>query len=492
MKIMRFTKKFLIIAASALLLIPTSCNEDILYLEPYNSLSYEVVFNGVDDFETALMGVYSGLRSSSYYGKNLTIIPDIMTDNAYAKSGFTNSYGYVHQWNIQPGTSEFENFFYAGYIVITRASNVINYSNGFTPDPDTEEERARLRQIRGEAYLARAMAHFDLLRTFGPRYDASTASSDLGIPIITNSEVGTPARANVEAVYNQIFSDISNALERMEETDWEKGYRFTPAAAYALLSRIHLTRGEWEEAADYAGDVIEMTQYSLVETQTALRNMYINDDGSEIIFQLAIKNTTEFSTAIGTEYIGTQPGVRINPNYLVTPELVNLYDPFEDKRFLAFIKTNVLLTGTSLRGITNEKQVGRSDLARGVNSAKPFMLAEMYLNKAEAHAMNNEFDLAQGAIDALLSKRINNHTSTDLTGDDLIDFIRLERRKEFAFEGHYWFDLKRWGEGFTRYGNPLSNFPNDLTIIADDYRWQWPIPQHEMNANKNMKQNDGY
>ncbi len=489
---MRFTKKFLIIAASALLLIPTSCNEDILYLEPYNSLSNEVVFNGVDDFETALMGVYSGFRSGSYYGKNFTIIPDLMTDNAYAKSGFTNSYGYVHQWNIQPGTSEFENFFYAGYIVITRASNIINYSNGFTPDPDTEEERARLRQIRGEAYLARAMAHFDLLRAYGPRYNTATASSDLGIPIITTSEVGTPARANVEAVYDQIFSDISNALERMEETDWEKGYRFTPAAAYALLSRIHLTRGEWQEAADYAGDVIEMTQYSLVETQTALRNMYTGDDGSEIIFQLAIKNITEFSTAIGTEYIGTQPGIRINPNYLVTPELADLYDPFEDKRFLSFWSTNVLLDGTNLRGIISEKHVGRPDLSRGVNSAKPFMLAEMYLNKAEAHAMNNEFDLAQDAINELLSTRINNYTETTLTGDDLIDFIRLERRKEFAFEGHYWFDLKRWNEGFTRYANPLSNFPSDLSISANDYRWQWPIPQHEINANENMKQNDGY
>ena len=485
---MRFTKKFLIIAASALLLIPTSCNEDILYLEPYNSLSNEIVFNSVDDFETALMGVYSGLRSGSYYGKNFTIIPDLMTNNAFAKLGFTNSYGYVHQWNIQPGTGELENFFYAAYIVITRASNVINYSNEFTPDPDTEEERARLRQIRGEAYLARALAHFDLVRTYGPRYNAATASSDLGVPVITTGEVGSPARANVEAVYDQIFSDINNALERLVLTE---NYRFSPAAAYALLSRIHLTRGEWQEAAEYATDVIVMHN-PLVETQTALRNMYTSDNGNEIIFQLAIRDIAEFSTAIGTEYIGTQPGIRINPNYLVTPELADLYDPFEDQRFLAFIKTNVLLSGTNIRGITNEKQVGRTDLARGVNSAKPFMLAEMYLNKAEAHAMNNEFDLAQGAIDTLLSRRINNHTSTVLTGDDLIDFIRLERRKELAFEGHYWFDLKRWGEGFIRYANPLSNFPSDLSISANDYRWQWPIPQHEMNANENMKQNDGY
>lgn len=494
MKVMRIKNKFLIIVASALLFIPTGCKDDILYLEPYGSLSNEIVFNSVDDFETALMGVYSGFRSGSYYGKNFVVLPDIMTDNVYAKTGFTNAYGYVHTWNIQPGTSEFENFFYAAYRVIVRASNIINYSEGFTPTPNTEDERKRLRQIRGEAFLARALAHFDLLRVYAPAYNAASAATDLGVPVITVGEVGSPPRATVAKVYEQIFSDIAAAKERMTTLSWTTKFRFTPTVAEALLSRIHLYRGEWDLAIAASNNVTTAIPVTnLISDQTALRNMYRDDNGTEILFQLIIANIQENPGSIGSEYIGPQPGVRIAPNYLVTPELASLYDPFDDRRFLAFVKTNVLLTGTNIRGITAEKYIGRTDLARGVNSAKPFMLAEIYLNKAEAHAMKGSEDVfANAALDSLLTRRIVNYTPQNLTGQALIDQIRLERRKELAFDGHYWFDLKRWNQGFHRYANPLSNFPNDLIINPGDYRWQWPIPQHEMNVNNNMKQNAGY
>lgn len=491
---MRIKNKILIIVASAIMFIPSGCNTDILYLEPYGSLSNDVVFNSVDDFETALMGVYSGLRSGSYYGKNFVVLADLLTDNTYAKTGFTNAYGYVHTWNIQPGTSEFESFFAAAYRVITRASNVINYSESFVPNPNTQEERDRLKQIRGEAFLARAIAHFDLLRVYAPRFNAATATTDLGVPVITVSEVGAPARATVAQVYTQIFADITSAKERLAIASWTNKGRFTPVVIEALLSRIYLYRGEWEQSIVASNNVINaISADNLINNQTALKSMYANDAGSEIIFHLVIASLTENPGSIGTEYIGPQPGVRISPNYLVTPELAALYDPFNDIRFLAFIKTNVLLVGTNIRGITCEKYPGRSDLSRGVNSAKVFMLAEIFLNKAEAHAMKgSEDNLANQALNTLLSKRILGYTDQNLSGSALIDAIRLERRKELAFDGHYWLDLKRWNLGFQRFANPLSNFPNDLIISAGDYRWLWPIPQHEMNTNNNMKQNLGY
>jgi starch-binding outer membrane protein, SusD/RagB family len=493
---MKIKNILVILTASLLLLAPTSCKDDFLYLEPHGSLSNELVFNSVEDFETALMGVYAGLRSGSYYGSNFVHLGDIMTDNCYARSGFTNSYGYVHTWNVQSGQGEFQNFFAAAYRVIARASNVLNYSEDFTTTTAAQAER--LKQVRAEAFFARALAHFDLLRVYAPRFNPATAATDLGVPVVTTATVGTPARATVAKVYEQIFSDMTKARENMATVVWPGSGRFTPTVADAFLSRVHLYRGEWQQAINYANNVIEKTESSsatikLIDSQAGLRDMYRTDSGTEILFQLSIANLTESPGAIGTEYIGSQPGIRIGPNYLITPELASLYDPFNDRRFLALIKTNVLLVNTNLRGIITLKYEGRSGLAHGVNTSKPFMLAEMYLNKAEAHAMKGGEDTqANSALNALLSARINNYVDQNLSGEALVNAIRLERRKELAFEGHYLHDLKRWGIGFSRFANVLSNFPNDLIIEPNDYRWLWPIPQHEINANKNMVQNPGY
>ncbi len=86
-----------------------------------------------------------------------------------------------------------------------------------------------------------------------------------------------------------------------------------------------------------------------------------------------------------------------------------------------------------------------------------------------------------------------------LTGNALKNLILDERRRELAFEGHRFFDLKRKGLPIGRSafgdeaggeGNPV---PEDLrTMEAQSTMFQLPIPQDELNANKNMKQNPGY
>ena len=54
-------------------------------------------------------------------------------------------------------------------------------------------------------------------------------------------------------------------------------------------------------------------------------------------------------------------------------------------------------------------------------------------------------------------------------------------------------DLKRWGDGMDRRGQEPQNESiviangQDLYIPADDYRFTWPIPQSEKNANPAIK-----
>jgi hypothetical protein len=68
---------------------------------------------------------------------------------------------------------------------------------------------------------------------------------------------------------------------------------------------------------------------------------------------------------------------------------------------------------------------------------------------------------------------------------------------ELSFEGHRFFDIKRRGEAINRsvFGDIIdgSGTPAEiLTLPAGDFRFQLPIPVDEINANKNMVQNEGY
>ena len=84
---------------------------------------------------------------------------------------------------------------------------------------------------------------------------------------------------------------------------------------------------------------------------------------------------------------------------------------------------------------------------------------------------------------------------TYTTQDDLRQKIRKERRRELAFEGHRWYDLKRWNiivetikaNLSFQYNRPLSyyDFLNDNVKVL-------PIPYAELANNPNLTQNPGY
>ena len=74
-----------------------------------------------------------------------------------------------------------------------------------------------------------------------------------------------------------------------------------------------------------------------------------------------------------------------------------------------------------------------------------------------------------------------------------LDLISKERRKELVLEGHRLYDILRQGVEITRQGDTHFLNGNDLiTVDWSDYRTVMPIPQAEIDANPNMKQNPEY
>ena len=108
--------------------------------------------------------------------------------------------------------------------------------------------------------------------------------------------------------------------------------------------------------------------------------------------------------------------------------------------------------------------------------------AEMYLTIAECEARLTNPTIAQDMLFMTVSRSIATAVKSTNTGQDLIDEILIERRKELFGEGHGYRDVLRLGNGLTRDGSqPLNEF-----IPAGDPRFQWPVPQREVNANPNL------
>ena len=77
-----------------------------------------------------------------------------------------------------------------------------------------------------------------------------------------------------------------------------------------------------------------------------------------------------------------------------------------------------------------------------------------------------------------------------LSGEQLLDFIRAERRRELCFEGFRWFDLRRYGmPSFKRVWKENGVAIKEFEMEKEDAAYTLPIPQEVIDRNPNLEQN---
>lgn len=111
----------------------------------------------------------------------------------------------------------------------------------------------------------------------------------------------------------------------------------------------------------------------------------------------------------------------------------------------------------------------------------------MLLIQAEAYyEMENE-PLAIQALETLRTKRGLEAYATPPTGPALLEEIYDERRRELAFEGHRWFDLKRRAMDVTK-----PAIPGHLPVPWNDVRILANLSSTEVENNPSLQNNPGY
>lgn len=474
------TYKHIIFAISFLFIV--SC-DDRLDVKLHDVIVAEEALTSLDGLNAALTGTYANLRSSGLYRESTLWLPDLLADNLRIGNSNGGSNRTEANWQYTSGNSI--GTWSAAYNLIFDANIVINNADLF-------EDGTKKNRILGQALALRALAHFDLLRYYGQEYNRNATS--LGVPIILTFEIGTPARNTVVEVYDQIFTDLLTARTMLSNVDIDPQtngpFYFNLRAVNALLARISLYAEEWQDAVDYATEVINN---SMLANPTDYAAMWSEDADGEVLFAVAFANADEGRVA-SSLLDNTNPSAP-RSTFTLTYDLANLYDATNDIRYNSFVLINPLNPpGANAQNddvYLPFKYPGRGG-ERGLNNAKVLRVSEMYLIRAEAYTnIPGQDALGSKDLNALRTSRITGYVDENLSGQTLKDAIQVERRKELVAEGHRWFDIRRTNSSIQR-GPDCRGLTISCTLEAGNFRFVFPIQQSELDANSNMVQNPGY
>ena len=434
-----------------ILAILTGC--EVLNVEPEDAIPAGEAFKDKAGIEKGILGSYSSLQYLSYYGRTYLIFSDLAADNLSHPTDATNSdYAEVDNNAILAENSSISGIWAACYDGINVANNVIVKVPEMADMTDTEKNRAL-----GELYFLRALGHFNLVNYFG------------AIPIKIEPTVGVSnldaGRDPVNEVYAQIRSDLVLASKYLQPSVSTKT-RASKYAALALLARLSLYSGDYAMAREKADSVIKYGGYTLPGNYA---DVFASDGSAETIFEI---DFTELDRNRIAEYNFPKT---LNGRREVEPDasLISAYEAGDERKAVSIAYDGALAYANKY-----------NDLSKGADNLIVLRLAEMYLIRAEAEARltGGNITAVRSDINAIRSRADLGPTGAD-TADEMLLAIEQERRVEFAFEGHRWFDLVRTG----RASDVLPNVTRATQTL-------FPIPADEILTNNSpeMIQNPGY
>ncbi|MCC5929916.1 MAG: RagB/SusD family nutrient uptake outer membrane protein [Cyclobacteriaceae bacterium] len=450
----------------------SSCS-DWLEVQPRDIIDESRAFQSVEDLEGGVIGIYASLA-----GDVKVDVSSRKSDDLRLGDGNRGQGRQTHDWVVNSGTPEAGGYWLNGYLTIARANRVLsNIERLINEGVVTVEETNKL---KGESLALRAFAHFNIWQMYGVYNLGSLAVpyvtlqdlSGNGIP--DGLDVGNkPARPTGTEFFTFLFEDLNEA-EGLLPAQGATKYRITKDAVIAQKARANLFRGNFAEAAAQAEDIIGRVAMA---TLNEVPQVWADVSQAGIIFAL--------SRLPGESRMGTL-FEDLNGDRFFQPAfgLVDLYDDTDIRRSVYFDDEGESVTkypGTSAQPFLSDHKI--------------FRVEEMYFISAEANARNQAGNLA------LANQRLNEIRSNRISGyediiyperSDLLAEIILEKRKELVYEGHRFFDLKRYNEGLTRDPRDCTSGAIPCTVTANDYRWNFPVPQSEIFANPNIQQNEGY
>jgi tetratricopeptide (TPR) repeat protein len=488
-------KKMIYILLSVAAMVSfSSCNDDFLDRMPKDEMTDDNFWQT----EEHLVQV-ANTFTAALQGKYWLNITEIMADSA--PWAVTTAFRTIGAGNFTTETSQINSLWVTAYTGIGRVNYFLNNYNR----AETVKEEIRERYA-AEAYFYRAYNYWVLTSYFG---DVPYITDELSVESPDVYRGRDPRKTVIENVTKDLEDHYKNLPEYIPAASSEFG-RVSQCAALALLSRIYLYNGMYEEAADAAERAMNNSYHELYSTGNpdvdyvnlfnytgrASRNAANKETLLAFVYNYDLGEAARQSHNLSREcwvpgdYARFVPTNSMIEAYLTKdgqiwdPSTVDTYeDVFKDRdprmvqSILApdtpweggksgdllstddKIYTYPLLTNNKTAAMTYSgyymrkyvepstvKYVGHDD-----NDLVMLRYAEVLLNYAEAKEMLGQ--LTQADLDKsinLLRDRVgmvHMKLSQLPAGSDIRTEIQRERRIELFFEGHRYFDIIRWKQG---------------------------------------------
>lgn len=489
----------------------SSCVNDWLDVAPSDGTDADAALTSSSDLAAARTGMYKALKGNSslvdYYGQQFFVYGDVHAgdDYQYNNIGGSNRASFYYDMNYQTAseftssTSSSNVAWKSPYIVIGRANRIIAAAEGGALS-DAAEAKATIDQYAAEAKVLRALAHFDLVRIYGKPYTEDQGAS-LGVPLVTGvlESNAKPARSTVAEVYTQVVKDLTEAISSNAlATETEPGY-VSVWGAKAILSRVYLNMGDYANALSVAEDIIKNSGAALWTRDQYFKAWDASTPNeSEFLFRLNVAGSTDSNDLNGIGNLQQRDGYK---EMVATKKFVDMLtsDP-EDVRnglFLPATAAKEVATYGTNKVFLNKLR-GQGGNLRNVTIVPIIRLSEVYLTAAECAFRKNDKAKAVEYLNDLVKNRTTSASALATESDITLDRILIERRKELIGEGQRYFDALRNNETITRYTSEADKgWHKTLSKEAQSFDRDYfkaiaAIPQAEINANPNIKQNTGY
>ncbi|QYJ68460.1 RagB/SusD family nutrient uptake outer membrane protein [Flavobacterium litorale] len=512
-------KKIFKFSLFALFLGFASC-DDAIDIVQANELDEEGAYQSVEDLQTGLNGVYASYvpDAGSNGTGDLILFNELFTDGIKRGMDSSGQGNQEYSFTLQPGT-QFANTLWSNrYALINYANRLLRAWDRIFPTLESEADIERANQIKAQTLALRGMAHFELLQYFTPEYQNPNSPSVIimdFVPEITD----TFPRNTAGEVFEFINNDLEEAANligdfylRETVTNYE-AYYINERVIKAFQARVALCQGNYALAGTYVDAVGADDYYTLSTPPNEVVNptdpgtyqrMYTEDlTTNENIWTLARKDGDNGVVAL---FYANGAGIDGSPFFELSYDLFEFYDLDGDGNTdLTDVRLRVLLEGTSEvdNGILLIGKYQGGAFGQNINDIKIVRWAEMLLIRAEVQARAGQLtdaantlrDLRQSRI-VITSPPVNPTIISFDTTNEALRYILDERRRELAFEGHRYIDLKRLGAelgiGIDRDTRDCASFSAPCGLPAGDFRFTLPIPRNEINANPGIEQNPGY
>lgn len=460
----------------------TSCSLDPVIADEVGDLEITTI----QDLQSMIDGSYTIMTKRYYWGRNMIVAGEIRADNTYS-NGYSQRFPNWSKMNVEVDNRRVKDLFLYAYSTVANPNIILREALDIT-DGSPED----VNHLVGEAYAIRAMAHFDLMRLFGQTY-LNGGTLGIGYKLEFKGEDNNLARATIEETKSQLYADINKAIEHLtlgksSSYDTSK-IRFNLDAAYALKSRIAIYFKDYDVIMGMASEIEDLiNKYPITEAKDLVDYWAQETPGAASIFELA-QSTTNNNGSAGIAYIYR------GKNYGDVVAFKNIVSQAK------FHDGDVRASHAMINNDSGEwRNIGKyPDESSAADNLKLFRVEEVVLNYAEAlygASLANETKALE-YLNKIPQKRFIAANDVvlylNLSGVALRDAILEERRKELLFEGFRLYDLARHGIEF---GDIDVDSRNKHGVIKPgDYRLAFPIPRHEMDANRALgpeDQNPGY